>query len=261
MMRDSKAQSKWPDGRKVFVVGFHKCGTSSLHHFFRACGLSSLHFRVTEKATPCGVAIHDNMVAGRRVIAGFEHYDAFSNVDYFCAHEQFEMGRHFRLLLKQEPDALFILNVRDIDKWVKSRMGWSSEFDRRERPNAPCTRSIECASRAGFAVNYRDYYGLPDLPAVEVHLRSQWHAHVAAVKNGIPADRLLVFDIADDDPVLLCDFLGLPREWARRYQWRNVSTPPVFKSRVRWVPLWMKKLIPRRFKDYAKVRMRAMGAR
>ena len=87
-------------------------------------------------------------------------------------------------------------------------------------------------------------------------MRCAWHAHLAAVKSGIPADRLLVFDIADDDPAVLCEFLGFPREWASRYRWRNVSTPPAFKSRVRWIPLWVKKLLPRRFKDCMKARMR-----
>ena len=125
------------DGRRIFVVGFHKCGTTSLHHFFRACGLRSIHFRETEKSAPYALAIRDNMAAGRRAIAGFEQYDAFTNMDYFCGHEHIEIGRDFRRLMADEPEALFILNVRDVDKWVKSRMGWSSEFDREKWSDGP----------------------------------------------------------------------------------------------------------------------------
>ena len=100
---------------RVFAVGFNKCGTTSLHHFFGAAGPRSLHWRENADAKPSALEMQANLMAGRRIMAGFEDYQAFSNLDYFCEHKHIEIGRHFRVLMDQEPDARFILNVREVD--------------------------------------------------------------------------------------------------------------------------------------------------
>ena len=105
---------------KIFVIGFNRCGTTSLHRFFVAAGRRSIHWDYGRLAQ----AMERN-AAGRRVIAGYDDYDVYSDLYYACVHGVHEANQHYRLLAEQEPDALFILNVRDVERWLRSRAYWS----------------------------------------------------------------------------------------------------------------------------------------
>jgi len=77
---------------KIFVIGFNKTGTTSIHHLFTKAGINSKHG--TED-----VLIH------------IDKYDAFMDGDHY----------HFHKYYDQYPDSLFILNTRPIKKWLISR--------------------------------------------------------------------------------------------------------------------------------------------
>ena len=220
---------------RVFVVGFNKCGTTSLHHFFEAAGLRSLHWRESAEDEPCALAMQANFKVGRRIIAGFEDYQAFSNLDYFCEHDHIEIGRHFRVLMKQEPDARFILNVRDVDRWIRSRMEQFAERPQRS-PLDRCPGGLRCSSRLGFAEKYGRYYKI-----------SKTACQTNAVGADIPSDRLLVFDVERDDPVSLCDFLGLPPAAAANWmvQWNpSIAMVSGQAGMARVIPASLKRRIP-----------------
>ena len=231
---------------KVFVLGYGGCGTTALHYFFRNSGLASLHHK--HRNVPVAPDMLDNIKAGRRVIAGYEQYDAFSDLEYLCEHRRVEIADHFDLLLEQEPGAKFILNVRDRERWVESRMrhrnrhrrlrlvdlGWGGA----DRP-CPPGRSLEsCRTNDSYAGNYRRYYGLANMKQARAHMRVTWDHHLSAVQKRVPPNRLLVFNIEDDDPVLLCRFLGLPDEMARHYTQSNrAAEPTTLRCRTSWA-LW-----------------------
>ena len=203
---------------RVFVIGFNRCGTTSLHEFFRAVGRRPVHCDDGRLA----VTMERNAAAGRRLIAGYEDHDGYSDMYYACVHGVYEANRHFRLLAEQEPDALFILNVRDVERWVWSRSHWRDMgigiYDRPDDMpcNPPCCR-LELTEA------HRRHWNLADEAAVRDHWREQWRHHLAAVRAELPAERLLVFDIEAGDPRDLCRFLGLPEGHARHWRQHNRS--------------------------------------
>lgn len=105
---------------KIFVIGFNKCGTTSLHHFFDANGIKSIHWhrgRISEK-------IFDNYLLGKPLIQGYEDYDAFSDIEHFDPKLGFRNAGHafFRKLAIHDESAVFILNFRDKEAWLQSRL-------------------------------------------------------------------------------------------------------------------------------------------
>lgn len=205
--------------------------------------------------------MEDNIRAGRRAIAGYEECDAFTNMDYFCEHREVEIERqHFQVLAKQEPDARFVLNVRPVEKWIKSRLAMGENLPVFKDGFPMSANETRCpALILGCLVKYapvercRRYYGLADLDDAVNLWRTKWNQHVAAVERLVPASRLLVFDIERDDPALLCDFLGLPRPMAKHYGHANPTSPPVVRAVTGWIPAPVKRLMPRSVKDRAKV--------
>jgi len=78
--------------KKIFVIGFNKTGTSSLHYLFKKLGINSIHTTIP-------------------VMNIINCYDAFTD------------GSHFNFIdyYNAKPDSLFILNTRPIQKWLISR--------------------------------------------------------------------------------------------------------------------------------------------
>ena len=79
---------------KIFVIGFSRTGTTSLHTLFKHCQLRPYHGRNWE----------------------LEKYDAFS--DGLCAKGE---RSDFEKLYEKYPKSLFILNTRPLKKWLMSR--------------------------------------------------------------------------------------------------------------------------------------------
>ena len=46
-----------PTPRRIFVIGFNKCGTTSFHEYFRANAISSVHWRGNTLA----LALHETL--------------------------------------------------------------------------------------------------------------------------------------------------------------------------------------------------------
>lgn len=83
---------------KIFVIGFNKTGTTSLHSLFTRYKIKSTH-----NTTP--------------VLQIIDKYEAFTD------------GSHanFREYYARYPDALFILNTRPIQNWLVSRYKHAEE--------------------------------------------------------------------------------------------------------------------------------------
>ena len=66
---------------RIFQVGFCKCGTTSLAAFFEHCSIPCIHFdggRLT-------LRMRENLGRGARPLEGYEHYRAFTNMDFIGA--------------------------------------------------------------------------------------------------------------------------------------------------------------------------------
>lgn len=170
-------------GPKIIQIGFNKCGTRSMFRFFRQNRIKSIHW--SKGIVGRDMAI--NLTTGRKPFAGYEDFVFYSDLMGPVGLPVFEAQFHFRELHAAYPDALFILNTRSEDSWLRSRLR-HPEFIRR----------------------FQRHYRLEADAEVEGLWRDQWRAHHAAV-HAYFADRpqqLLVFDIEKEDGHALSTFVA-----------------------------------------------------
>ena len=242
--------------RKIFVVGFHKCGMTSLHNFFELSGLKSILY----DGGCLGMRMYRNIEDGLPIISGYEDYDAFIDMNYRCDHYRIDMIHHFTTMLEQHPDARFILNMRDREKWIKSRAGWatypaemtySEEHVRRLNAMRDCPEPNECGAIVDLVERDRRLLGLSGVDEVIESWRAEWDSHIERVLREIPSSQLLVFDIEKGDPANLCEFLSLPKSCAKHWGHHNRSSA--------WGPITGKIItrIPRRVRRMAPPKVRS----
>lgn len=189
---------------KIFVIGFNKCATTSLHHLFQRSGIASLHFRAPGVGN-AGLRMKRNLRHGRPLLTGMEGFTAYSDFNFANHRGQVEGARLFRQLHAEHPEAHFILNTRDEEAWLASRfahMGGS-------------------LAERGMAAHGTDADGLRRI------WRRLWRRHHAEVRNHFAGNpRFLEFHIERDPPERLADFLAPehavdPAHWKRRNRTRR----------------------------------------
>ncbi len=213
-------------GTRYFQIGFGRCGTTAIARFFQRNGIPAIHNDAGELAQ----RIDANLQAGRFILSGYEQYRVFTDMHYLRPHVHIEAYKYYRQIMEQVPDSKFILNTRDRERWVASRIRFfGGEFD--------------------WIETYRTFYGLNDLAEMVNHWRSNWDCHHAAVQQAIPPERLLVFNIETDSPLLLCRFAGLNDAAARHYKRENGSLNKPGRFITSLFPLSLKRRIPRTVKE------------
>jgi hypothetical protein len=99
-------------GFKIFFIGFNKCGTRSLSECLRRAGVNSVHGGLD------GDGYHDeilrNVSHGWPTLKGFDGHDAYLDID--------AVRKCFRELDRDYPGSKFVLNTRDMERWVRSRL-------------------------------------------------------------------------------------------------------------------------------------------
>ena len=162
---------------KIFQIGFNKCGTRTLSHYFRQNGIKSIHYERGRLAK----RIWSNHKHGKKLLSGYERYQFFGDME--CLRGMiFIFLTLFEKLDEQYPGSKFILNTRDVDKWLRSRS------------LHPSPRSTK-----GY-LNFFMKHHQKSQPEILQMWRSQWAEHHQKVKNHFrdrPQD-LLVFDIEKD---------------------------------------------------------------
>jgi len=120
--------------KPIFVVGFPKTGTTSIHSMFSCAGLKSSHYCCCGSPfthTDCkggrtiSACIRDNRKRGRPILEGCGEYDVYAQMDA-------EVGRSIHLpqhsdldlLHAYAPHATFLLNLRPAEEWRKSVTSW-----------------------------------------------------------------------------------------------------------------------------------------
>lgn len=106
--------------RKIFQIGFNKSGTASIYNYFKNQGYNSIHWddgRISKK-------IHQNFKNHLPLLDGYDEYQVFTDMEHRddkgLAYYSAEL--YFKELDKNYPGSVFILNYRDVDKWIKSRI-------------------------------------------------------------------------------------------------------------------------------------------
>jgi hypothetical protein len=163
---------------KIFVIGFHKTGTSSL-----AMALRALGYRVCFNLQWNNPQIIRDMKRICRQLT--EHYDAFEDNPWPLL---------YRDLYEWYPDARFILTIRDTDGWYRSALNWFGDRD-------TLMRRFIYGDDAGSPVGNEAIY------------RARYDRHNAEVREffGTRPAQLLTMDVTRGQGwPELCDFLGHP---------------------------------------------------
>jgi len=93
----------------VFVIGFNKCGTASIHFFFLLNNIKSLHWY----RGFLGKEINKN-INNKNLLGNLSNFYVYSDCE--------ELRKNFKLFEKRYPNAKFILNIRDVKMWLLSRL-------------------------------------------------------------------------------------------------------------------------------------------
>ncbi len=180
-------------------------------------------------------------------------------MNFRCDHHRIDMIHHFPAMLEQHPDARFILNVRDREKWIGSRARWatypteitySEEHVRALNAMRDCPEPNECRAIVGLAERDRRLLGLGSVEEVLEYWRDEWDSHIQRVSREIPPGQLLVFDIERDDPAALCEFLGLPKSCVKHWGQHNRSGGygPITGKIIGCIPQGIRRVVPPRIR-------------
>jgi hypothetical protein len=162
--------------QKVFCIGFHKTGTSSMNQ-----ALSRLGYRVHGPMDSGDCPSREVLL--ERAIKLAHRYDAFEDNPWPI---------FFRELHQEFPNSKFILTVRDSRGWLTSVL---KHFGHRSTPMR------ELIYGKGSPVGNEDIY------------LQRYRAHNSAVIQHFQdsPEHLLVLDVSASEPWRrLCDFLGQP---------------------------------------------------
>lgn len=110
---------------KIILVGIQKSGTTSYQEWFTAIGLKSAHWQVKEG--PVAGLIFQAKKNGLLLLHYLEDYDAITEINhdgpvkgiFSCYYPQIS---DMEGLYIENPDALFILNTRNVQQQVASMM-------------------------------------------------------------------------------------------------------------------------------------------
>lgn len=189
---------------KVFAIGFNKCGTTSLTHLFRSAGHRSIHNGTKNsngKIVRLAEQMFLNRAAGNKLLRGMDNAVFYSDMESVNSTWCLNAITLFRDLDKHYPGSKFILNLREKEKWLRSRANFRDG------------QYLEVSCRA---------HGLQDSGEMRKFWASEWDSHLEAVRNYFSdrKDDFLEFDIEGGDIDEFCDFFdgyGLdPKHWTAK---------------------------------------------
>ena len=223
---------------KIFQIGFNRCGTKSLFHFFRKNGLKSIHWAFGSLAA----GIEAANIEGKPLLTYIEGFDVYCDMEFMredhagewitkrpferffanCPDEKLEKPiyafERFKELDQQYPRSRFILNKRDPDHWVRSRKNFLN------------SGYYFCKHGDGFHHNQQE---LDDCWLDHLHSH---HESVREYFSNRP-ESLLEFDIENDSPIKLTQFFAdlklEPDHWSHHNQG---DLSKVDFSETEWLP-------------------------
>jgi len=178
---------------KVVQIGFNKCGTTSIDYFLKKCGYKTLHWDHGKLAP----RIKNNIDNKEAPFLGYEEYQCFSDMEYVTNKEfLYAFIDYYKDIDRYYDDVYFILNVRPLEKWLKSRINHNNR------------------TYLSRFVSIRE----SNEEEVIEYWRKLWVDHINDVKNYFQnKSNCLVFDIEKDSGDQLCKFLGVDVTLAKHY--------------------------------------------
>lgn len=185
----------------VFMIGFNKTGTTSLHEFFCRNGFPSIHWDRGRLARRMVM----NCLNDRRILDGYDQrYRVFSDMVAQTRSLRLEANAFFRVLDRDYPGSFFLHNTRPVADWIRSRS--AKTFGR----YGGCT-NLELEMHV---LNTSD-----PQRAIDTWTRER-DDHARSVRDYFAGrSKFLDIDITDPEvPARLAEWLGMkldPRHWQR----------------------------------------------
>lgn len=200
---------KGTDSPRIFQIGFNRCGTTTIIRFLQANGIKSLHWG---RGT-IGAGIHAAHLEKRPLLTYVDGYQAYGDMEFVDVESnsrKFLLKRPFRRLYAnlpgdnlrpiysferfreldaQYPRSRFILNTRNIDDWISSR--------------------IRFLKRGYFYCKHGDRFH-QNQEGLNECWKQHWTEHLSEVReyfSGRP-NSLLEFDLDSDGPERIAEFLS-----------------------------------------------------
>ncbi len=109
---------------RVVQIGFHRCGTRALTHLFARSGYRAAHWRIKREAGFLNLArmMRKNIAAGVPPFRGFEDYSFLSDLECWDEGLVWSGFKQFRVIDAAYPGTKFLLNTRNKDDWLQSRL-------------------------------------------------------------------------------------------------------------------------------------------
>lgn len=193
---------------KIFVIGFPKCGTTSIHNSLINVGIKSCHWHIEigpkceltglTNVSPVGCLIKKAKKEKKELLFYLNDYQAFTQLDANFLHSGNKLFSYYPqiedtiFLDKSYPNSKFIFNYRNTSNWIRSLDNWLSG-----------------------GVSYREVIKMSDIPGLPIGLGSDqdlinwyyWHKNnmIDYFKN---KNNFILFNIESDNPQKLGDFLG-----------------------------------------------------
>jgi hypothetical protein len=198
---------------KIFVVGFPKAGTTSIHYSLIKAGIKSNHWawyncpsdlayvkRFSVPAAPVGMLIKRAKEENLPLLHYLSEFDAFTQMDVSLNEElnYWPQMEDISTLDAQYPGSKFIFNDRPMEKWLKSVIHWGTLRRRLGKLDIP---------------------GLPlRVGYLNRELINWYNWHKNNMINYFKGrDNFIIFNIENDSPQKLADFLGLESiVWSQR---------------------------------------------
>ncbi len=148
----------------IFIIGFNKTATRSLHHFFKGNGFPGVHWDWGKLA----LAMQQNLIEEKKIFAGYDdRYRVFSDMTFANYSIHIEANEHFRIMDRDYPGSYFIYNTRNMENWLASRInhnaGEEHSLAARSRSiyntdDEARLKDIWRARRQRFEQDVRDYF-------------------------------------------------------------------------------------------------------
>lgn len=210
---------------KIFVIGFSKCGTRSIHARLLALGLASVHHTCAETSRPVALTIKHNIDIGKHPLSGLNQYDAFTDLVYLTHDVHIEAFKFFEIFLNEIPSAKFILNIRDKQKWIES-----------------------CADHHRLFERLMSVYQYESEDQIRSHLSADWDDHIEKVVAGIPTEQLLLLDIKKDGGHKIDRFLGIESDLPNKLSHENFTPSKLHQTLRGIIPEPVRNLAPPKLK-------------
>ncbi|MCP3659848.1 MAG: hypothetical protein GY830_05840 [Bacteroidetes bacterium] len=197
----------------IFQIGFQKCGTAALFNIFEKNNISSIHYMIGKKrkGKPLRTFMFENYLNNELILGDLtdktRFYSDFKiyidpilyDTSLKFLNDEYKFGSYrtwYEVLIEQYPTSKYILNIRPVNNWLKSRHTFLYPYIKKE-------------SLAYFFKNSLNSIYQDDLDVV-IGSKEIWYKYICELiyyfkKKNLLND-LLIFDIEDDHINKLIDF-------------------------------------------------------